>query len=193
MQKLKKFFIIVAIIFILANGSAGGIISQFAVSVGSYLGLCVGSVFSKQIRQDMSDINYNPFNTSEQKVINSTSVSFYKGVPIYRTDGLNRSGSFCAILLAYGDGADDVRHESGHNVQQLILGPISFLAIIGAPSYFELSTQDYYNRPWEITADVFGGVQQRPHTNADIMRGKAYLATAAISGPFAFLFLIGQY
>ena len=108
MQKLKKFFIIVAIIFILANGSAGGIISQFAVSVGSYLGLCVGSVFSKQIRQDMSDINYNPFNTSEQKVINSTSVSFYKGVPIYRTDGLNRSGSFCAILLAYGDGADDV-------------------------------------------------------------------------------------
>ena len=40
----------------------------------------------------------------------------------------------------------------------------------------------YYNRPWEITADIYGGVQSRSHTQKDIMAGFAYLEASKEKG-----------
>jgi hypothetical protein len=42
---------------------------------------------------------WNPFNTSESEVLNSGSVSFYKGVPVFRTAPGSRPGSFLEIFL----------------------------------------------------------------------------------------------
>lgn len=193
MNKLKKSVIIMFAIIFFCHGPIGGFLCQTVVSVASYVGICVGSIFSKDLRDDMSAIGYNPFNVSEQKVLNSEKVSFYKGVPIYRMNGDFRSGSFCAILFAKGDSAEDLKHESGHNVQQLLLGPITFLAIIGAPSFFEFSTREYYDRPWEITADLFGGVTSRSHSQADIAKGRGFIATSFLTGPIGYFFLIGEY
>lgn len=177
----------------LAHGPVGGFCVQAVVSMGSYIGICIGSIFSEPLREDMSAIGYNPFNGSEQNAVNAKVVSFYKGIPIYRTGEGFRSGSFCAILLSSDSNAEDLKHESGHNVQQIILGPITFLAMIGAPSAFEFSTRDYYARPWEITADMFGGVSSRIHTPEDMSRGEYYLATSLFTGPFAYFFIIGEY
>lgn len=192
MKKPKKFVIVLIITLLLCHGPVGGFCAQAIVSAGSYLGICIGCMFSDRLHKDMQEINYNPFNNNAQKTAQMSAVSFYKGVPFYRMRG-NRAGSFCAVLLSPDCNANDVRHEVGHNVQQLILGPVTFLAIIGVPSFFELSARSYYNRPWEVTADMFGGVKNRTHTSADLNRGRAYLAIAFFVGPGAYFFLIGEY
>lgn len=63
----------------------------------------------------------------------------------------------------------------------------------GLPSALEWSTRSYYDRPWEITADIFGGVRGRAHTQDDINRGYWYLGVSSIFGPFGYLFLLGEY
>ncbi len=192
MKKSKKVIISVIVAIILSHGPIGGFVVQSLVTVCSYIGICVGSLFSNTLREDMNKINYNPFNSDESKVISSNSVSFYKGVPFYKTSN-ERSGSFCAVLLySEEDDTETIKHEIGHNVQQLILGPITFLINIGITSMFELSTREYYDRPWEITADLFGGVSTF-HNDEDIKRGKGYIVTSLFTGPFSYFYLIGEY
>lgn len=71
---------------------------------------------------------------------------------------------------------------------------------IAIPSWREWSNRDYYDRPWEVTADIFGGVSpqsgsdgRNPRTTGNSARGLAYLAAAYLYGPFVYLFLIGEY
>lgn len=75
----------------------GGTVLQVATSTLSYAGMAVASIFDEDIRNDMNTIGWNPFNKDESVVVNSSNVSFYKGVSVFRTNG--SSGSFLGILL----------------------------------------------------------------------------------------------
>ena len=107
-------------------------------------------------------------NTSEAAVLEAEDFAFYKGHLVIRTNG-NRSGSFGIMFItretnSRPDAEDVIRHEYGHTQQLEQLGIFKYALCIGIPSLFEWgSDSEYYRRPWEITADVFGGVQSRSY------------------------------
>ena len=170
----------------------GGFIMQAGFSIGMYGGFMVGSVFDPAIKADMDVIGWNPFNNNETLVLNSSKVSFYKGMPTLWTNQSNgRPGSFMGIWLAGNPDEDTIRHEWGHGVQQGFLGPAKYLAYVMLPSWKEWSSRPYYDRPWEITADIFGGVSRNQHQR--ISRGWNYMLTALFFGPVSYFFLIGEY
>ena len=82
-----------------------------------------------------------------------------------------------------------VRHEYGHTRQLLQLGVMKYAIDIGIPSAFEIGGGSYYDRPWEITADVYGGVQSRYHSNEDIEAGFSYLKRSMFNGSFVWVFM----
>ena len=181
----------------------GGTVTQAAVSTASYVGMAVASIGDEAIRKDMNDIKWNPLNSNEQLALDSSKVSFYKGVPVFRTD-LERSGSFGAIFLRRGftdeegvyhieNNPDTVRHERGHNWQLMMMGVANYAFMIGLPSWQEWSERPYYERPWEITADLFGGVIARNHTQENIETGLWYLAVSTSMWLFGYSFLLGEY
>ena len=173
----------------------GKSILQFFISLVSYVGMAIMSIWDDDIRNDMDAIGWNPFNTNESAVVQSSKVSFYKGVPVIRTN-MNRAGTFYAIILQSNANIVTLKHEWGHTIQSAILGPIKYGVMIGLPSAFEWSNRSYYSRPWEITADIFGGVSERLDSNYynqnDIIRGFAYLGVSAYFGIVSYFFLIGE-
>lgn len=169
-----------------------GMFAQFFVSFWSYIGMGIMSIWDEDIRADMNAIGWNPFNDNETIALNSRKVSFYKGVPIYKFNH-KRSGSFCAIFLNSSATETTLKHEYGHNVQQRAMGPVKFGLMIGLPSWQEWSSRPYFKRPWEITADVLGGVTRDIHTQEDIIRGFGYLTVSTLFGPFGYFFLFGEY
>ena len=136
---------------------------------------------TKNVIEDIS--NLNPFNTDEQKVLNSHYFSMYKGCLTIRTN-MDRSGSFGILFINQKADADTVRHEYGHVIQLALLGPIKFLTCIGLPSWQKWGSDPYYDKPWEVTADIFGGVQSRTHSKEKIDAGFEYLYYSNIYGPF---------
>ncbi|MBE6533948.1 MAG: RHS repeat-associated core domain-containing protein, partial [Ruminococcaceae bacterium] len=123
--------------------------------------------------------NYDSNNQSEEKVLASNYFSSYKGVFVIRTNG-DRSGSFGAIFLTRetnnrSNPEDVLRHEYGHTKQLEEIGVVNYALYIGLPSWQQWGTGEYYSKPWEITADIYGGVQSRQHSQSDIYRGFAYL------------------
>ena len=139
-----------------------------------------GSVekFAKDMEEDKKNFDIN--NRSEKKVLESHYISAYKGVFVIRTD-MDRSGSFGMIFLARAANKDDypedvVRHEYGHTKQLAALGPVKYGLYIGLPSILNpLKNEEYYQVPWEVTADIFGGVQSRHPTQEQIVDGLLYL------------------
>ncbi len=172
---------------------AGGTALQVATSVLGYIGMAAASLFDEDVKNDMNAIGWNPFNTDESVVLNSSKVSFYKGVPVFRTAAGSRSGSFGAIFLTKGSDVDTLRHERGHNWQLMMMGIANYGLMIGLPSWQEWSNRPYYKRPWEITADVLGGVTGRTHSQTDINRGYCYLGVSSLLGPSGYFFLLGEY
>ena len=145
--------------------------------------------FARNVKEDFD--NYDKYNESEEKVLNSHYFSSYKGVPVIRING-NRSGTFGIMFLTRGTNdtqnpEDTVRHEYGHTKQMDELGVIKFALCIGIPSAAEWGEGKYYDKPWEVTADIYGGVQSRQHTKEDIARGFAYLHGSKIVGPLIWL------
>ncbi|MCR5056416.1 MAG: hypothetical protein K6B54_05850 [Clostridia bacterium] len=139
-----------------------GIVFQFFVSGVTYVAFLIASPFSSEIREDMERINYNPFNTDEEKVVKSNCVSFYRGVPVFRISNSAGSFSFGIIGLDTNEKGYDVplqevlKHERGHNTQLMDLGLLKFTVAIAIPSIF----QEYFdksNSPWELSASIFGG------------------------------------
>ena len=171
----------------------GGIPIQVTASLLSYWSIAACSIFDNDIKNDMSTIDWNIFNTNELSALRAEKVSFYKGVPVFKFNN-PRSGSFLAIFISKNqESINTLRHEFGHNIQQLILGPIKYLLCIGLPSWQEWSNRPYYDRPWEITADVFGGVLSRKHDISDIQRGYSYLYFSAIFNTLSYLFLENEF
>ena len=115
--------------------------------------------FDKDIYNDLSLINFDIGNSDIDKVLKARKVSFYKYIPIIKTD-TSRAGTFLCIMLSHNEDINTVLHEYGHTRQEIMMGPILYLLFIGIPSYFELSDISYYNRPWEVTADMFGGLDR---------------------------------
>lgn len=85
-------------------------------------------------------------------------------------------GAFVLLGNRYKNKEDTVKHEYGHTLQSLYLGPL-YLFIIGIPSglgnlysrFFHTlkhgwniasSVEWYYNQPWEKWADKLGGVER---------------------------------
>ncbi len=134
--------------------------------------------------------NFDLTNQNEEKTLESHYFSAYKGQLVIRTDG-DRSGSFGVIFLSRVPQtpecpADDLRHEYGHTVQLKQLGLLNYAIDIGIPSYFNLGQGDYYDKPWEVTADVYGGVKSRQHSKEKVYAGFAYLACSKL-GPVGHL------
>jgi RHS repeat-associated protein len=176
-----------------------GFLTQIGFSTMMYGGFVAASPFNSQVRADRETIGWNPFNSSESAMLNSNSLSFYKGVLVFRTAPGSRSGSFLGIFLDSNEkddayGRDTVRHEWGHNIQQGIMGLARFALMIGLPSWQEWSNRSYYTRPWEIMADIFGNVHEtRNHNKSDVSRGIWYTIISTMFGPFGYFFLIGEY
>jgi len=146
-------------------------------------------VFVEDIVEDVKNFDIN--NQSEEKALESNYFSFYKGVPVFRING-DRSGSFGAIFLTRETNSrshpeDVVRHEYGHVKQLEQLGIINYALCISIPSWLEFGTGEYYSKPWEITADIYGGVQSRTHSQGNIASGYQYLAASALIGPLVWL------
>ena len=152
--------------------SLSGAVAQACVSVLSYIGIAIASIFDEDIRSDMDAIGWNPFNTDESATLNSNKVSFYKFVPVFKFESEKLSSfSFLGIFLNKKSMDENVlRHEYGHNVQQMLLGPVKYSLGIFAPSaaYNVISREHdslqelYYSMPWERTAELFGGVIRTP-------------------------------
>lgn len=84
---------------------------------------------------------------------------------------------------------DTIRHEYGHTKQLQQLGVLGYAMCIGLPSWQKWGSGEYYSKPWEITADIYGGVQSRSHTQDNIDAGFQYLETSKYLGLFAWLLI----
>jgi len=75
-----------------------------------------------------------------------------------------RSFSLVAIFLAPAEhDPRTIQHEYGHTQQLHQLGLLRYLLGIGWPSArSQLSGPAYFQQPWEVTADYFGGVWRQP-------------------------------
>ena len=129
------------------------------------------------VKEDIQ--NYDKNNTDEQKVLNSHYFSSYNGKLVIRTD-MDRSGSFGILFITHETNnrtnpEDVIRHEYGHTKQLDQLGIVNYALFIGLPSWQEWSSDSYYDRPWEVTADTYGGVQSRTPAQVKIDAGEDYL------------------
>ena len=179
----------------------GGTALQVATSVVSYAGIAVASIFDEDIRSDMDAIGRNPFNTDESATLESSKVSFYKGVPVFRTN-MKRSGSFGAIFLQrqYQDSEgvfhkltdpNVLRHERGHNWQLMMMGIGTYGFTVCIPSPLALGPWNkaglYYYAPWETMADILGGVTHRygkPIPQQQIDNAWIYYTISTLCFPF---------
>jgi len=123
--------------------------------------------------------NYNHNNNDERKVIESNYFSSYKGHFVLRTNR-KRSGSFGILFISrrvnkFRNPEDVVRHEYGHALQLKKMGLIKYTVFIGIPSLLNLGEGYYYDKPWEITADILGGVRSRIHKENSIVKGNEYM------------------
>jgi len=142
-------------------------------------------VLKQEKLQLVAKKSYTHNHEEENRVLQARYVSLYKGKPVIRIAGLGgRSfslyGLFISPELEPGDrkAIDTVKHEYGHAVQLEQLGIIRYLRHIALPSMSStVQGASYYEQPWEITADLLGGVD-RGHSDAALNAGKDYLASA---------------
>ena len=122
-------------------------------------------------------VNFDFKNTSEQVVIDANYFSFYKGAPVIKHYIKNDAFTSCTIfgiMFINGDnskldrGADTIKHEWGHFVQEKYYSELLYLLYIAYPSLSNRNPKiNYYSQPWEYGADVFGGVQGYPYYTSD--------------------------
>jgi len=169
--------------------SISGLLWNAAASVIGYIAAAVISIWDKEVRKDMNDINWNPFNSDESLVLNSTKLSFYKGQFVIKSNFAftsHRSFSFGIMFLEQNEsksspayGADVVRHEWGHFVQLSIVGVPKFVLFFGIPSMLNGNNPNYFSLPWERSADLFGEVSgsnwENPHTSNSGIYSLLYL------------------
>ena len=88
---------------------------------------------------------------------------------------MDRSFSYYSIFLTSDANADTVRHEYGHSLQFMEMGPTDYFWCIGVPSMAKWGDGFYYNRQQEVLADVYGDVQERTHTQEQIDAAYNYI------------------
>ncbi len=155
-----------------------GVIFCVSASAGGYLAAAIISIWDEDVRADMKDIGWNPFNSDETIVTKSRKISFYKGQFVVRVNFSftnHRSFSMGAMFLEKGESTTTVRHEWGHFIQLAIVGVPKYFIFYGIPSMANLGSGYYYNKPWERSADLFGGVSRQQHSSSSIYESIAYL------------------
>ena len=131
--------------------------------------------------------NFNLKNCSEKIVLESNYFSAYRGRLVLRTR-FKRSGSLGILFISrYANRRkspeDEIRHEYGHTKQLKYLGVMKYILCIGLPSFREWGSDlEYYRRPWEITADMYGEVISRTYSDKFKERGRRYLETSKAKG-----------
>ena len=94
-----------------------------------------------------------------------------------------RSGSFGRLLGLHDNNKNDpnllrleelLKHEHGHYEQYKLIGFVKYLLAIAIPSLLN-DPVDYYSQPWEVTADLLGGVVSHRHTAGSEEAGIRYL------------------
>ena len=114
--------------------------------------------------------NFNLKNCSEKIVLESNYFSAYRGRLVLRTR-FKRSGSLGILFISrYANRRkspeDEIRHEYGHTKQLKYLGVMKYILCIGLPSIREWGSDlEYYRRPWEFTADMYGDVVSRTYSD----------------------------
>lgn len=120
-------------------------------------------------------------------------ISWHRGVPVieYDIEGLS-SFAFGIIFLkknAFQTEADrqkTLNHEWGHTRQLKFLGAGDFFTMIAIPSVINsfstpdntFITENYYKYPWEVTADMLGGVDREGTEPIHQFLGTVYLLVA---------------
>ena len=130
-----------------------------------------------KIKADIKNFHWN--NYDEVKVIKSNYFSSYKRHLVLRTN-MKRSGSYGILFISrkinkYKSPEDVVRHEYGHALQLKKMGIIRYTLFIGIPSLLNIGEGRYYDKPWEITADILGEVRSRIHKERYIVKGNEYM------------------
>ncbi|MCL1972473.1 MAG: hypothetical protein FWG57_05740 [Endomicrobia bacterium] len=170
---------------------------QLGVSLAMFGGFVAASSWDNEILEDMRAINWNPFNSNESTVLSSNKVSFYKGVPvIMKSSGRSWSAFFISLNRNTEDREITVKHEWGHAVQAWIMPVVNAVFMLAIPSALKwgpwAGADKYYAAPWEITADMFGGVDRDQYHNGDKHRGWVYFFFATLLGPFAHIITLGE-
>jgi len=142
-------------------------------------------VFLCDILEDIC--NFDIDNADPSLVSEAHRFSGYKGQFVFFGEWLTRrSGSFGRLMGLYGDNKEDLdilNHEHGHYEQYLQIGFLKFLFAIAIPSLIH-QPADYYSQPWEVTADLFGGVTSHYHSPGSEKAGLAYLNAVKAAGVF---------
>ena len=133
------------------------------------------------IINDLRNLSFK--NGDEDKVLDARFISAYKGKLAVKKAGTGGRSFSLGVLfispeLKAGNrySIDTVKHEYGHTVQLKRLGLAVYLKAVARPSMKSKETgREYYSLPWEVTADMLGGVE-REHAEGSEERGEAYLA-----------------
>ena len=107
----------------------------------------------------------NPFNTSEDTVMDAQVLSFYKGSTVIWQDTISTCSAFGTIWADDYMNSTSLKHEYGHSIQENLLGPAYDHTIFWPSVRYNIYDRiidgdpiDYYSMPWERTADFLGGV-----------------------------------
>jgi RHS repeat-associated protein len=142
-----------------------------ALRAYTLLNQCVKGFSSGRLTMDdiMSDItNYSKGNTDFGKVQEANLFSSYNGVIVVIVDAPAAYSYGSTLYLRKEERPDIIKHEYGHSLQEDKLGGFAYTVGIAAPSFAynkyhtkrKLPENQYFSMPWEITADIFGGVKR---------------------------------
>ena len=156
---------------IFAPGSKSSALAQFQINAGAF------GEYGQAVQEKYAEVkNYvinDDIEVTETRLVND-GFAFYKGVPVFRVNAMKKGAlSFGAIFIG-GEVIDSVyfentlKHEYGHTVHFLQVGPVTYGITVGIPSLtFAAATtwglfprKLYYDLPWERIADELGDVNR---------------------------------
>lgn len=102
----------------------------------------------------------------EVMINTSTDIKYYLVKHLFNS-GISL-GNYIFLDKDSNNSINTIKHEHGHQIQSLILGPL-YLIFIGLPSIIgnivfrikKYNNRDYYKQPWEAWADKLGKVNRR--------------------------------
>lgn len=116
----------------------------FQINMLGYGAMLIASPFNSTIKSDMKRIDWNPFNKSEDNVLKSDNISFYKGTFVFRYGTHSTGGGgFSYGIIGIGRGETrltTVKHEYGHHKQQRLMGLTLYTPIVAIPSLISAAT-----------------------------------------------------
>ena len=100
-------------------------------------------------------------NTDAEVAAEAEHFVYYNGVPIVKLDFMDDMAfSFGTIYMGPISSADLVKHEYGHAVHMMQIGPVNYafkVALPSAVSFWLFPKNPYYeSQPWEYIAEFFG-------------------------------------